>query len=77
VDRHDGGRGQLHPVVLRLDLGVVPLGDPAGEDVGQKLSRQAELPFGDAGQVHERHHRREHGRELDELVLAQKAGRRG
>ena len=63
--------GQRHALVDLGDLGIVPLGDLAVEDVGQNLARQLELAGGNALDVVDGDHAAHHGRELDEAVLLQ------
>ena len=61
--------GSVTPWLSLGDLGIVPLGDLAVEDVGENLARQLELAGCNALDVVDGDDAAHDGRELDEAVL--------
>ena len=67
----DRGGWQVQLRVQRLDSRIIPLGDLAQKDLGQRLAVQHHLAGSNAGQVDDRHDGDDHLRELDQLIAHQ------
>ena len=66
-----GGGGQRQRGIERLDRRIVPRGDGAHEDAGERLAVEHEVARLDAVDVDDRHDAAHHHRELHEAVLGE------
>ena len=71
VNQGDRRCRQGHARVDRSDLGVVPGGDGATEDVTEHLAVHGELARGDTRHIHNGHNATDNGGELEELLVSQ------